>query len=243
MKLTKIFATTSALGLFTLASCGAESLGGMSYKEYMDAELQAEVKIDAYIQDRCTWYNGAASFYLQDEEGGYYVYNLKCSKDDYDNNLSVGKFISVTGSKAEWRGEVEINGDVATENQGFTVGSSSKIYKATQVANIAKDTLDQHKNTKVMVTDLTVTKAPYTSFDDFSLSPNSGVDVYFAVKDSNDNELTFVVEAYLESTQFGSPTYTTVTSLALGDKINLEGFVYYWDVPQLQVTKVVKADN
>ena len=243
MKLKKIFATTAAIGLFTLASCGAESLGGMSYKEYIAAENDAEVKVDAYIQDRCTWYNGSASFYLQDDEGGYYVYNLKCSEDDYKNKLTVGKFISVTGAKSEWHGEVEINGDVATENQGFEVGSSTKTYKAASVANLAKDTLDQYKNTKVAVLDLTVTKAPYTNFEDFSLSPNTGVDVYFEVTDKNNNALTFVVEAYLEDTQFGSPTYTAVTSLAVGDKVNLEGFVYYWDVPQLQVTKVVKGNE
>lgn len=240
MKLTKILAAASVCGAFALASCGTQSKA-LSHADFIKAEVGTEVSVQGYIQDRCTWYNGAASFYFQDSNGGYYVYNLACTEDEYKNTLTVGADLFVTSQKAEWRGEVEVDYTKVTENAKWEIASkSTKVYPATKVADIATATLDKYKNTKVATGELEVTKAPFTSWEDYSLTPAAGADVYFAVKDSAGNELTFVVEAYLEDSQYGSATYTAVTELAVGDKVELEGFVYYYDAPQMQVTKCTK---
>ena len=98
----------------------------LSYDEYIAAEVGSEVTIEAYITGRTTWYNNAASFYLADDNGGYYVYNLPCTEDEYNDLLVKGAFVEITGAKSEWKGEVEINGQTATENAGYIVLDASK---------------------------------------------------------------------------------------------------------------------
>ena len=209
----------------------------LSYAEYLAAANDEEVTIKAVIQDRCTWYNGAASFYLGNEEGGFYVYNMKCTEAEYED-LIPGTEIVVTGAKAEWKGEVEISFETPTENAGFEIVGTAKGLESVKAVNdIAKATLDNYKNQLVSLT-AEVIKVGYSNHEDFTLSPAAGVDVYFQVRDSKGNEATYVVEAYLETTQFGSDTYTNACNLHVGDVVSLEGFVYYYDNPQLQVTKI-----
>ena len=58
--------------------------GVMTYAEYAAAELQTEVVIETFIQAKQGWWEnngvGMATFYTQDTEGGYFLYNLPCSK-------------------------------------------------------------------------------------------------------------------------------------------------------------------
>ena len=266
MKLKKLFAISAIAGVALLASCnnGGETTtetkapetttetvtetttkapeptttvatNVLSYDEYIAAEVGSEVTIEAYITGRTTWYNNAASFYLADDNGGYYVYNLPCTEEEYAS-LLINKKLQVTGAKAEWKGEVEINGQTATENAGYIVLGASKTYDAILVNDIAKATLDLYKNQLVKTKELTVTKAPYTNHDDFTLAPKAGTDVYVEVTDGT-NTFLFVVEAYLEDSLYDSNTYKNVCALHVGDKVVLEGFIYYWENPQMQITK------
>jgi hypothetical protein len=113
---------------------------------------------------------------------------------------------------------------------------ASKTYEAILVNDIAKSTLDLYKNQLVKTKTLTVTKAPYTNHDDFTLEPKAGADVYVEVSDGT-NTFLFVVEAYLEDSLFDSSTYKNVCDLHVGDTVVLEGFIYYWENPQMQITK------
>ena len=257
MKLKKLFAISAIAGVALLASCnnGGETTtetkapettttvatNVLSYDEYIAAEVGSEVTIEAYITGRTTWYNNAASFYLADDNGGYYVYNLPCTEEEYAS-LLINKKLQVTGAKAEWKGEVEINCQTATENGGWQLCDGEDFNpSSTNITSIAKDVLDNYKNQSVKALGLTVTKAPYTNFEDFTLEPKAGADVYFEVKDDAGNTATFVVEAYLENSQYGSDVYNAVCALNVGDRIDLEGFVYYWENPQLQVTGLTKV--
>ena len=272
MKLKKLFAISAIAGVALLASCnnGGETTtetkapetttetvtetttkapeptttvvtNVLSYDEYIAAEVGSEVTIEAYITGRTTWYNNAASFYLADDNGGYYVYNLPCTEEEYAS-LLINKKLQVTGAKAEWKGEVEINCQTATENGGWQLCDGEVFNPSSaNITSIAKEVLDNYKNQSVKALGLTVTKAPYTNFEDFTLETKAGVDVYFEVKDDAGNESTFVVEAYLENSQYGSDVYNAVCALNVGDRIDLEGFVYYWENPQLQVTGLTKV--
>ena len=79
----------------------------ISYEEYVAAELDSPVVVETCIQAKQSWWNDQATFYTQNGEGGYFIYNMPCSEEDY-NNLTVGTWIRVSGFKAEWAGEVEI---------------------------------------------------------------------------------------------------------------------------------------
>ena len=96
------------------AGCGskggdtdAKSEGVMTYAEYDSAALESEVVIEAYVQAKQSWWDNKATVYAQDKEGGYFIYNMACSEEDYAK-LTTGTKIKVTGYKTEWSGEVEI---------------------------------------------------------------------------------------------------------------------------------------
>ena len=89
----------------------AEAASGtvLSHDEYMAADLDSQVTIEAYVQAKQAWYaeQSTATVYLQDQDGAYFAYDMACSEEDYDK-LTPGTCIRVTGFKSEWSGEVEI---------------------------------------------------------------------------------------------------------------------------------------
>ena len=54
----------------------------LSYEEYMAAELDTEVTIQAYVQAKQSYYaeQGTATVYLQDQDGGYFAYDMACTR-------------------------------------------------------------------------------------------------------------------------------------------------------------------
>lgn len=81
----------------------------MTYDEYVAAELETPVTIQAYVQAKQSYYaeQGTVTVYLQDQDGGYFAYDMACAEEDYDK-LTEGTCIQVSGYKTEWSGEVEI---------------------------------------------------------------------------------------------------------------------------------------
>ena len=79
----------------------------MTYAEYAAAPLDSEVVVETFVQAKQSWWEDKATFYTQDEDGGYFIYEMACSQEDYDK-LVPGTKIKVTGAKSEWSGEVEI---------------------------------------------------------------------------------------------------------------------------------------
>ena len=84
-----------------------KSEGVMTYAEYAAAELDTEVVVETYVQAKQSWWEDKATLYTQDQDGGYFIYELPCSEEEYEK-LTPGTKIKVTGYKAEWSGEVEI---------------------------------------------------------------------------------------------------------------------------------------
>src|SRR5699024_9178501 len=74
----------------------------MNYDQYMAAELDTQVTIQAYVQAKQAWYadQATATVYLQDQDGGYFAYDMACSEEDYAK-LTEGTCIRVTGFKSE----------------------------------------------------------------------------------------------------------------------------------------------
>ena len=219
----------------------------LSYSEYVAAEEGETVTIKGSITSRCTFYGGKASFYLQDDDGAYYIYNLPCTEEDYTNNLTVGTEIKVTGYKGSWSGQVEILGDQAGNEAEYEIIGTGKTYSPKEVT-LAE--LKNYPNQYVVIRNLTVVaqkdkeekeRACFYNWDN-SGEPKAGTDLYYTVTDGT-TTYQFVVESYLETTQYGSNTYSEVENLSVGATIDVEGFAYTYNNPQVQTTKVTNLDK
>ncbi|MDE5546918.1 MAG: hypothetical protein K2I88_05590 [Anaeroplasmataceae bacterium] len=236
------------LSLCLFVSCAKEEeSNALTHAEYLAAEKGTTVTIEAYIQGKQSWWEsdgvGVASFYLQDQDGGYFVYNLPCTKDDYDKKLTAGTKIQVTGNKTEWSGEVEIDGLSAGAEATYKILNAKKF-----IAN-PKDVTDQlgkdllaSQNMAVTFKNLEVvaqedgTSAFYYKWDN---SGNEGDDLYITLTDGT-NTLSAVVESYLCDKD--SEVYKAVKGLAVGDKITIEAFLYWYNGAQPHITKVTKSN-
>ena len=219
-----------ALGGLALAACSSQGKFGksLSHQEYMDTKDGETVIIEGYIQGRRTWYNGAV-VYLQDDNGGYFVYNLPCTEEEYKTQLKVGNKIQVKGYKTSWQNEVEILGDQSGKEAEWNLMSGTKTYQAKKLAKLSDGLANQNS---------------FVAYDGLIVSNvyEEGRNVYYDVTDGTDL-YTFCVETYMELTPKTSETYSTVKSLTKGDVINVEGFQYVYGTPQLHTTKVVKQNK
>ena len=214
----------------------------LSYEEYMAAELDTEVTIQAYVQAKQSYYaeQGTATVYLQDQDGGYFAYDMACTQEEYDA-MTEGTCIQVSGFKSEWSGEIEImDGQLDQIVEGDTFVAEP--FDATSL--LGTDELEQHQNEKVSFTGLTV--APSTDADgneaaflyNYDGSGAQGDDVYFNVS-YNDQTFSFVVESYL----CGSDTEVdkAVEALEVGQTIDCEGFLYWYEGANPHITSVTVA--
>lgn len=213
----------------------------MTHAEFDAAAVDSPVTVETYIQARQGWWEkdgvGVATFYTQADDGAYFLYNMPCSKEDYDSMLVEGAKIRVSGYKAEWSGEVEII-DATWE----VLDGDTKTYEALDVTSLlGSDELIQHQNEKVSFKGMTVAAsndagAPFLY--NWDGSGSEGDDLYFNVT-LNDTTYTFVVESYLCGP--GSDVYEAVKGLNVGDVVDMEGFLYWYNGANPHITSVVKA--
>ena len=218
----------------------AKSEGVMTYAQYAAAALETEVVIETFVQAKQGWWEkdgvGVATFYTCDTEGGYFLYEMPCSKEDYDKMVP-GTHIRVKGWKAEYAGEVEI---IDCTYEILTDGTY--VAKATDITELlAAENLSNYMNMFVTVKGATVVAANDNG-DAFMYkwngSGSEGDDLYFCVN-VNGTTYTFCVESYLCGV--GSQAYEAVRALKVGDKIDLEGFLYWYNGAQPHITSVKAA--
>ncbi len=231
-----------------LAVCGCakddasdvKSEGVMTHAEYMAASNDSEVVIEAYVQAKQSWWDNKATVYLQDKEGAYFAYNMECTEADYAK-LTIGTKIKVTGYKAEWSGEVEIM------DGRFEVVSGGKSYvaKAEDVTSLlASDELINHQNEFVAFKGMTVEASKDASGNDVAFlynwdgSGQDGSDLYFNVS-IDGKTYNFTVESYLCDNT--TDVYKAVKNLKIGDKIDMEGFLYWYNGVNPHITSVTAA--
>jgi len=221
-----------------------KSEGVMTYAEYAAAANETQVVIEAYVQAKQAWWedNGAgkATVYAQDKDGAYYLYNMACSKEDYDK-LTQGTKIKVTGFKTEWSGEVEII------DATFEIESGNYVAQAQDVTSLlGTDTLINHQNKFVAFKGMTVEAAGKDAegkdvayLYKWDGSGQDGDDLYFNVS-YNGATYTFTVESYLCDNT--TDVYAAVKALNIGDKIDMEGFLYWYEGVNPHITSVKKAN-
>lgn len=217
------------------ADAQAKSEGVMTYEEYAAAPLDTEVTIEAFVQAKQSWWEDKATVYTQDEDGAYFLYNMACSQEDYDK-LVEGQKIKVKGYKAEWSGEVEII------DATFEIEEGNWIAEPMDVTDIlGKDELIDHQNKKVSFTGMTVEPKKDANGNDVAYlyswdgSGSQGDDLYFDV--SKDGQTyTFTVESYLCGPD--TDVYKAVEGLSVGDTVDLEGFLYWYEGVNPHITAV-----
>ena len=210
----------------------------MSYDEYAAAALDTPVVVETYVQAKQSWWQDAATIYTQDENGAYFIYNMACSAEDYEK-LTVGTKIRVSGYKAEFSGEVEI------ADATFEIIDGNWVAEAMDVTELlASEELINHQNKFVSFKGMTVAPTKDANGNDVAFmykwdgSGQDGDDLYFNVS-INDAIYTFTVESYLCDNT--TDVYAAVKALNIGDVIDMEGFLYWYEGVQPHITSVTVA--
>ena len=210
----------------------AKGEGTMTYAEYAAAAIDAPVVIEAFVQGNQSWWfdsdagHGKITVYAQDPDGAYFIYEMKCAEEDAAK-ITKGAKIKVTGFKAEWSGEVEI------VDATFEVLDGTWVAEATDVTELlGKEELINKQNMLVSFKGLTVEGI---SYKDSEWDP----DIYLAVN-YNGASYSFCVENYLCGPD--TDVYKTVAALEAGDKIDVEGFLYWYEGVNTHITAVTVAE-
>jgi len=233
----KLFAVMLAL-VVALSAC-ALAEGVMSYADYVAAEIDDEVTIEAYVQAHQGWWDnngtGNVTIYAQDEEGGYFLYNAVATQEEADK-LVPGTKIRATGYKAEWSGEVEL------VDATFEIIEGEYIADPVDVTELlGTDALIEKQNQKVSFKGMTVEPigdAGAAWLYGWDGSGEEGSDLYFNVS-VNGQTYNFTVESYLCGP--GTEVYEAVKALNVGDVIDLEGFLYWYEGVNPHITAVTPA--
>ena len=197
----------------------------MTHEEYMAAAIDDEVVIEAYVQGHQAWWEDKITVYAQDNDGGYFMYEMACSEED-SAKLVPGTKIRVTGYKAEWAGEVEI------VDATFEILEGSYIAEATDVTELlGTEDLVKHQNQFVVFKGMTIEAIEYKN-------DKPGDDIYVTVG-YNGNTYDFCVEMYLTGPD--SDTYKAVQALNVGDVVDIEGFLYWYEGVNTHITGVKAA--
>ncbi|MCI8774615.1 MAG: hypothetical protein HFI50_11935 [Lachnospiraceae bacterium] len=213
-----------------------KSEGVMTYDEYVAAALDSEVVIEAYVQAKQSWWEDQATVYAQDKDGAYFLYNMACSEEDYAK-LTTGTKIKVTGFKAEWSGEVEII------DATFEIEDGNYVAAAEDVTSLlGSDDLINHQNKFVTFKGMTVEAAGQDDAGNdvaflynWDGSGQEGDDLYFNVS-LNGETYTFTVESYLCDSS--TDVYKAVQGLNIGDTVDMEGFLYWYEGVNPHITSV-----
>lgn len=225
-----------------------EAEGVMTYEEYIAADLDTEVVVETYVQAKQSWWDNKATFYAQDENGAYFIYNMPCSESDYAD-LEIGTQIRVKGYKSEWAGEVEIT-DAEFEILGIPESSSTVVYNLTD--KLGTDELIEYQNFKAFFKDMTVVasvtaageEVPFMYGWDGSGEAGTDADLYFNAE-ANGVTQTFVVEYYTcdDYGNYGDYTdyYSTVQGLQIGDKLDIHCFMYWYEGAQPHVIGIMQV--
>lgn len=244
IKLKEIFKMKKTLAIifavvlaFSLVACqpaddtDKKSEGVMTYEQFVAAELNSDVVIETYVQANQSWWEkdgqGVITVYSQDHDGAYFLYEMSCSQEDAAK-LTKGTKIKVTGVKGEWEGEVEIM-DATFE---FVNDGKTYVAEAVDVTELlGTDDLIKHQNQFVSFKGVTVKAVTYKNGE-------PGDDIYVTVT-YGENDYDFCVESYLTGPD--TDTYKAFADLAEGDKVDIEGFLYWYKGVNTHITSVAKV--
>lgn len=251
----KILALVMALALVVCSAAAlAEEVKILTHEEYLayvapeGDEEAAPITVETYVQAHQSWWDNKVSVYAQSEDGAYFIYNMTCSQEDAEK-LVPGTKIRVTGYKGEWAGEIEFMEGATFE---FVDGDPFVAEAEDHTEFLGTDELINHMNEFVSFKGLTVAPSKIEGDDkeyaflygwdgSGTREDNGGVgsDLYFNVE-LNGNVYNFCVESYLCGAD--TDVYKAVEGLKVGDKIDVEGFLYWYNGANPHITSVKAAE-
>ena len=224
---TEIAVETTAAPVETEAAETEAAAAVMTYEEYAAAELDSAVTIETYVQGHQSWWDNKITVYCQSPDGAYFLYELACSEEDAAK-LVPGTKILVNGYKGEWAGEVEVMDGTFT----FVEDGDTFIAEALDVTELlGTDELITHQNEFVAFNGMTVEAIEYKNGE-------PGDDIYVTLG-YNGASYDFCVEVYLTGTD--TDVYTTVGTLNVGDVVNVEGYLYWYEGVNPHITAISLA--
>ena len=211
----------------------------MTFEEYLAAEVGTEVTVETYVQAKQGWWEkegvgGVATFYTQNEEGAYFIYDMPCSKEDYDEKLVKGAKIRVSGAKAAFNGEVEIVDATYEVLEGTWEAEALNI-----TDKLGDETLIDDMNKYVLFDCVTIVAANDSGaafLYKWDGSGSEGDDIYFKVSVGGEETYTFVIESYL--TGKDTDVYKAAQNLNVGDCLNMKGFLYWYEGVQPHIVAI-----
>ena len=212
----------------------AEEPAIMSHADYIAADLDTEVTVETYVQATQSWWDNKITIYAQSEDGAYFIYNAACSEEDAAK-LVPGAKIKVKGFKSEWAGEVEIT-DATIE---FLDGEAFVAQPADITALLGQDELIEHQNELVLFKGLTVAAQDDGAAFNYKNAENKTDDLYVRFT-KDDLTFNFCVEFYLCGND--TETYKAVEALQVGDVVDVEGFLYWYEGVNTHITAVRPAE-
>ena len=208
--------------------------GVMTYSEYVNAALDSDVVIEAFIQGVQTFnpaYNNI-TLYLADKDGAYFVYRAPADQELADK-CTLGTKVKVSGTKSAWSGEVEITNATIEFEEGSYIASSHEI------EYLDEDAIE-FQNQLVTITYAVVQDkgdgAAFLYKYNGSGSHEENSDLYYDVEIFG-NTFTFVVESDLCDNT--TDVYAAVEGLQVGDVLEITGFLYWYEGPQLHTTVII----
>ena len=200
--------------------------GAMTYAEYMAAEMDSEVTVACYVQATQSWWDNKITVYAADKDGAYFIYEMACSEED-SKKLTPGTLIKVAGVKGAWAGEIEIM------DAKFEFVETEDKYVATAknlTAELGSENIINYQNQLVAFNGMTVKEISYKNGE-------PGDDIYVTVS-KDGAKYDFCVERYLTDPE--TEVYKTVGTLAVGDVVDITGFIYWYEGVNTHITAVSK---
>ena len=218
-----------------------KSEGVMTYAEYIAAANDTQVVVEVYVQDHQSWWDNKITVYAADADGAYFLYNMACTEEDAAK-LVPGTKIKVTGYKSEWAGEVEITDATFEFEEGSFIATPVDV-----TSLLGTDDLAAKMNAKASFKDLVVVASKvsgdekdYAFLYKWDNSGEQGDDLYFNVSDGK-NVYTFTVESYLRGKD--TDVYKAVEGFKIGDVVDLEGFLYWYNGVNPHITSAAVKSN
>ena len=222
----------------------AKDEGVMTYAQFIEAASGTDIIVEGFIQAKQAYSEtyGNTSLYLADGDGAYFAYRVACTAEEYAK-FEIGAKVKVTGQKAVWSGEIEIGEGCKAEVVGTDKWTAGKLDVTSIISNTEELAKNMNKAVTVKGLEIAASTVDGDATEHAFLYKHNGTgsqgdDLYFKVK-SGETVYTFVVESDLCGAE--TEAYKAVEALKVGDKIDIEGFLYWYNAPQIQVTGVAAA--
>lgn len=238
---TRFFAVLLAV-MMIVAVCVAATAeqAVMTHAQFDAAQPDDPVTVETWVQAHEAYYkqNGTVCIHAQSPDGAYYVFDAKVPEETVEK-LKPGVKIRVSGFKSVWEGEVEI-----TDAKVEIIEGEPFIAEPLDVTEmLGKDELEKHMNEFVSFKGMKVeasndSGAAFLYKADGSGSREANSDVYFKVS-KNGQTYQFSVRAYLCDNT--TDVYKAAENLKVGDTVDMEGFLYWYNGANPHITSIKPA--